>query len=183
MRIPKDGKKVYSWRIFSVYEWPQKNFDGSIITWERVYKRDTAIVLPIFKWKIILARQKQPDRARRYYSFIAGKVEDGETPRAGAKRELLEESWLSAKRLIHRKTYDDMQRIVWPIHIYIAKDCQQVQKPSLEPWEKIKLLHLTFEEFIAIMESWKLPARSFENDILRMDKMGTLKEFKKLLLD
>jgi len=64
----------------------------------------------------------------------------------------LEEAGLSCKQFVHRKTYDEYDKIIRPIHIYIAKDCYITKKVALDGGEKIKLLPLSFEEFIAIIE-------------------------------
>ncbi len=54
------AKRVFKGVRFGTYQWEQKQFDGSIATYEIVKRNDTVIILPIIDGKIILVKEQQP---------------------------------------------------------------------------------------------------------------------------
>jgi ADP-ribose pyrophosphatase len=60
----------------------------------------SVVVLPVFKdGRILLIRQYRHSVGEFLWELVAGRKEPGETPVAGARRELVEETGYSAKRL------------------------------------------------------------------------------------
>jgi ADP-ribose pyrophosphatase len=60
----------------------------------------SVVVLPIFSdGRVLLIRQYRHSVGEFLWELVAGRKEPGETPAAGARRELLEETGYSAKRL------------------------------------------------------------------------------------
>ena len=45
--IPVDAAKVFTGKLFDVYQWPQKLFNGKIATFEQIRRPDSVNVLPI----------------------------------------------------------------------------------------------------------------------------------------
>ncbi len=180
MQLPKQAKIVFKGKIFDVYQWPQKMFDGSVATFEKLKRPDTIQIIPIIDGKIIVANEQQPDGwARR--GFIGGRVEPGEKPLDAAKRELLEETGLKAKSWTLYKVSEPYQKIIWQIFFYIAHDCKKVAEQKLDSGEKITLQKVSFDQFIKYVETRKSFAIEFTVDVLKMRLEGTLNKFKKLL--
>jgi len=60
--IPKHAKRVFTGEFFEVFNWPQKMFDGTTRTFERLKRRDGVSIIAAVNNKIVVLRQKQPGR-------------------------------------------------------------------------------------------------------------------------
>ncbi len=88
--MPDDAKCVFKGLIFDVYQYDQIQYDGSIKTFERLKRPDNTIVFPVFEnGEILVYAQEQPGM-KPFVGGFGGRVEEGEDPLEGAKRELLE---------------------------------------------------------------------------------------------
>lgn len=180
MKIPKQAKRVFKGVIFDVYQWPQKMYDGSIATFEKLKRPDTIQIIPVVGNKIVIAKEQQPDGWNRH-GFIGGRVEPNETPLNAAKRELLEEAGLKAKSWTLYKVSEPYQKLVWHIYFFIAHDCKKIAEQKLDNGEKITTKEVTFDQFIEYVGDHKSFAIELTVDILKMKLDGTLNKFKKLL--
>ena len=91
--IPENAKKVFDGVIFDVYQWEQKMYDGSVAVFEKIKRLDTTVIVAIDENNnFIITHQEQPGRDKPFLSNPAGRIEGGENPLEGAKRELLEET-------------------------------------------------------------------------------------------
>lgn len=180
MKIPKQAKRVYKGEIFEAYQWPQKMFDGSTETFEMIKRPDTVQIIPTIADKILMAKEEQPTQ-KRTFSFLGGRVDEGEDAMTAAKRELLEETGMVAKKWTLLKTEMPVTKMDWTVYYFIANDCVKITEPNLDPGEKIKTFKVSFEkmvEQIAKLNSWN---NKFTCDILRMQIKGKteLAKFKK----
>ncbi len=145
---PSHAKKIFTGEMFDVYQWPQKMFDGSTKTFERLKRADTATVIPITpEGKIIIANESQPG-TKASIDLITGRIEEGETALAGAKRELFEETGYQAKEWVLLEALQPVGKIDWVVYYFIAKDCKKIAEQNLDGGEKIKLMYVNFEKFI-----------------------------------
>ena len=148
--IPPHAKLAFQGKIFSVYQWEQKMFDGTIKTFEKIKRPDTVNVFPITSaGTIILTQQEQPGRE----SFIGGAggiMDPGEDPMTAAKRELLEETGYEAEEFILWDAVHPQTKIDWVIYTFIAKKLKKTSDLKLDSGEKIKLLEVNFDEFIQL---------------------------------
>ncbi len=145
---PSHAKKIFTGEMFDVYQWPQKMFDGSTKTFERLKRADTATVIPItHEGKIIIANESQPG-TKASIDLITGRIEEGETALAGAKRELFEETGYQAKEWVLLEALQPVGKIDWVVYYFIAKDCKKIAEQNLDGGEKIKLMYVNFEKFI-----------------------------------
>ena len=145
--IPKNAKRVYKGIMFDVYHWRQRMFDGSYATFEGIKRLNTVLVIPAIDGKVALLRESQP-RMPTTYSFVAGKIERGETPINAARRELQEETGYKAKSLRLIFTYNPDIQIDWKIYVYVATGCRLAGPQKLDPGEKIKVVPMDFNRFI-----------------------------------
>ena len=60
MQIPKNARLVFNGKLFQVYQWRQKMFDGSYQIFERARRADSVITIATVKDKIVVLKQKQP---------------------------------------------------------------------------------------------------------------------------
>jgi ADP-ribose pyrophosphatase YjhB (NUDIX family) len=182
MKIPKQAKKVFTGEIFDVYQWPQKMFDGSTETFERLKRPNTLSTIAIAGDKIILNFEQQPNSGK-IYALPGGRQEKNESPLQGAKREFLEETGHESKKWNLYKKYDPLDKIEWTIYYFIAKNCFFKQTPVADPGEKIKNIKVGFEEFVKIVLSDKFWGKEFAFDIARMKLNNKLGDFKKMLFE
>ena len=147
MKIPKKAKRVYKGKIFEVYEWPQREFDGTYKTYELVKRQNSVQIIATQKGKILMTKERQPDHYRPA-GLLGGRIEHGERPLIAAKRELLEETGLASKDWHLLNVYHPFRRILWDIYVFVARDCYSVGKPRPEAGEKIKLQRLNYSDFV-----------------------------------
>lgn len=182
MRIPKQAKQVFKGVIFDVYQWQQKMFDGSFATFEMLKRPDAVRVIAVRGDKIILNQEKQPAGKKELGTF-GGRVDEGETPLACAKRELLEEVGMKSddwKLLSKEEFYPE--KMDFTVYTFIARNCKKVQEPTEDPGEKIKTVAVNFNKFIKIILDKKSPmTKQFALRILRMKYSGELNKFKQKL--
>ncbi len=149
--IPKNAKRVFKGVIFDVYQWQQKLFDGTFKTFEKIKRQDTVNVIPITEdGKIVLCEQEQPG-SETFVGALGGGIDNNENPLETAKRELLEETGYEAKEFILWDSVQFIDKMDWAIYTFIAKGCKRVSNQTTDAGEKIKLLFLTFDEFLKIV--------------------------------
>ena len=179
--IPSHAKQVFKGKLFEVYQWEQKLFNGSSKTFEKIKRPATVMVLPVTDdGKIILTEQEQPGEGH-FVGAIGGIVDPGEDILLAAKRELLEESGFTAHQFILWDAVQLVNKIEWPVYTFIAKDLHQTQKMHLDGGEKIKLTFVTFDEFIKITHDEKFRDIEISLKIHRLEMdQGLLRQLKTL---
>ena len=182
MAIPDHAKKVFQGVIFSVYQWQQEMYDGSTATFEALRRPGTIQVIPTMGEHVLLSYEEQPGKPLSY-SLLGGRQEEGEDPLVTAKRELLEEAGLKSTDWELLKEYESDGKIQWTSYFFIARNCQKVAEPHLDPGERIEVRPVTFEEFIerATDDSFWTTLK-FVVDIYRMKlELEKLEGFRRLL--
>lgn len=183
MKLPPHAKKVFQGKIFSVYQWEQKLYDGTTATFEMLKRPGTIQIIPTVDDYVYLSYEEQPTKPLSYTLF-GGRQEPNEDQLVTAKRELLEETGLESDDWELLKTYEYMGKIEWPMYLYIAKNCRKVAEQHLDPGEKIEIKKVTFDEFIEIASSESFGNQIVSNDILRLRlNENKLNEFKKKLFE
>lgn len=142
-------KLVYKGTIFRVYEWEQKMFDGSYRTFERIERPSSAQVIAMVGNRIAIGIQSQPHRPE-FKGFFGGRMEEGESPLQAAKRELLEETGMTARRWKLLKSFGDepTHKISFGLHLFVALDCKKVAEPRLESGERIRVKFISLKELL-----------------------------------
>ena len=146
-KIPTNATRAFKGILYDVYHFEQTMFDGSTKTFEMLKRKPSVQVIPIKDGKVVMALEEQPG-SKEFATFIGGGCEEEEDPIAAAKRELLEETGFESNDWELLFTLKIPGRIEWDIHFYAARACKKVQDPKLDSGEKIKLLELSFEEFL-----------------------------------
>ena len=170
--IPKHAKKVFQGDIFSVYQWQQKMFDGSYKTFERAKRQDSVVIIATVKNKIVLLKQMQPG-TKWFYCTPSGRMDiPGEKPITAAKRELLEETGMVAKKFFLWKKVESEGKVSSTIYFYIARDCKKISEQKLDAGEKIKVGFITFDEYLKLSDNPQSHIGESVNDMFkaRLDK-------------
>lgn len=149
-KIPAHAEKKFSGVLFDVFQWQQTMFDGTSQTFERLRRPDTVQVIAVTDdKKIVMLNEQQPDMSEAVMSIPGGRLDvDGESPRDGAIRELLEETGYSAESI--ELWFEDrpVSKMEWTVYTFIARGCKKTQEPSLDAGEKIEMRLMSFDEFV-----------------------------------
>jgi 8-oxo-dGTP pyrophosphatase MutT (NUDIX family) len=153
--VPKNAKMVFSGKLFDIYQWEQKMFDGSFEIFEKTKRTDTVNIIAITpENKFIILNQEQQGE-EKFISLAGGRMDEGEHPLAAAKRELLEETGYASNNW---KLWDSVQpysKSDWASYTFIAKDCHRITKIRADKGEKIFLRFVDLEKFIDTVYSEK----------------------------
>ncbi len=181
-QLPDHARKVFSGVLFDVYQWDQEMYDGSTAVFEKVRRADSAGVLAVTPdKKIVVTYQEQPSIAP-FWSLIGGIVDDGETARVAAERELLEEAGLHGE-LMDWFQVKPATKIEWTIYGYIAHNCTKVAEQHLDAGEKITLHELSFDAFIACTQRDDFRDTEVAIEVLRaLAFPEKMKELRRLIL-
>lgn len=150
MKIPKQAKKVFSWKLFQTYQWQQKLYDGSYGTFEMIERPPCVDVIATVGSKVIVLKQSQPGR-KAFYSLPSWRVEKWEMALSWAKRELLEETGFSSKSWQLFQSWNTASKIDFQESVFIARDCEMTELPNTDAWEKISMQLVSFDDFCTIV--------------------------------
>lgn len=95
-----DRKALYEGNVFSVRQDRIAEPGGIVVTRDIVVHRGSVVILPIFPdGGILLARQYRHALGASLWELVAGRLEPGESKPAAARRELIEETGYTARRM------------------------------------------------------------------------------------
>lgn len=182
--VPEHAELVFSGKMFNVFQWEQEMFDGTTETFEKVVRHfDTVNIIPVTDTgKILIAEEQQPG-TDAFISLLGGRLDSGEDPFTGTKRELREEAGYEADELIVWNAYQPAgSKVEWAVYNFIAKGCRKVGEQILDPGERITIREVDFDDFWKAMLDERFRSQDVELMLLRMTQVpGELEEFKQLL--
>lgn len=144
--IPESAEKVFTGKIFDVYQWQQEMFDGTFDTFEMLKRPDTVNTVAIIDDKIVVTRQRQP-RKDWFYSLPGGRAdEEDEDELAAAKREMLEESGMSFANWKLVAVKQEYNKIDWLIYTFVATDLISKEEINPDAGEEIQVIEMSFDE-------------------------------------
>ncbi len=146
--MKKERRLVFRGVVFDVYQWKQKLYDGSYATFEELERPDAVQILCMSRNRVVLALEEQPN-LEKCMSLFGGVMERGERPLEAAKRELLEESGMTAKRWKLIKRVKHNGRIHYSVYLFAAMDCRKVAAQDLDPGEHIEVITIPFARFLS----------------------------------
>ncbi len=116
--------------------------NGSTADWFVSLQDDAVIVIPVLKdGSVLLQQQYKHGGGEIVTEFCAGMIDEGETPKQAAARELQEETGYTAENFIHLKTvFSNPTGSRMKYHYFLAKNAELTGPTNLEPAEQIELL-------------------------------------------
>ena len=94
------SKTLYEGNVFSVRQDRIAEPGGMVVTRDIVVHRGSVVLLPVFPdGSILLVRQYRHALGTFLWELVAGRVEAGESRPAAARRELIEETGYTARRV------------------------------------------------------------------------------------
>jgi ADP-ribose pyrophosphatase len=179
--LPSHAKKVFEGTIFNVWQWEQKMFDGSVEIFEKVSRRSSVGIFAVTKdKKIILTKQEQPG-IEPFVSLVGGIVDPEEDIVDCAHRELLEEAGCVTPNMDFWYSVQPVTKVEWSVYMFVARDCEKVADLNLDAGEKIKLIYVTWDEFMTIVHTDNFRDKEVALKILQLKadekKFQELKDF------
>ena len=119
---------------------------GTRKSWVRLHFGDSAAVLPLTtEGRVVLTHEYRHGLGRIAVALPGGTAEDGESPEACARRELLEETGLEAGKLMHLYSGNSLTGYLeGTLHLFVAKDCKPTGRvPDPEEVESLVTLSPT----------------------------------------
>lgn len=141
------SNEVYSCGLFRVTEDEASDRKGWTIKRSVVRHAGSAVMMAVDrKERVVLVRQYRLPAAKFLWELPAGKVDTGETPAQAAKRELIEETGLRAKKWKKLASfYPSPGFVEEKMTIFLAKDLTQGEAQPMED-ERIEIRWFTKKE-------------------------------------
>ena len=107
----------------------------------------TAVLALTQENKLVINKEYRYPPQAPLFSASGGKIDEGETPMQGAKRELLEETGYVSEEIISLGAlYPFPALSSQKTHYFLAKNARLLHEPTHEPLEQIETLLMTEEE-------------------------------------
>ena len=142
--------------IFSVTSDRALDPDGFEIKRAIVQHGGSAVMMPIDKRRVLLVRQFRLPARRYLWELPAGRVDEGETPLQAAKRELVEEAGLRAKKWAKlAEFFPSPGFLAEKMTIYTARELTQGDKKPMDD-ERIETKWFTALEIDQMIRTGKI---------------------------
>jgi len=155
-KFPKNAKKVFSWKIFNVYNREQELFDWSKAIFEWIERKPCITALARDKeWNYIILKERQPWK-NWFYWLISWMIEEWEEPLDWAIRELWEETWYEFDKIELIWVHDDWWewgKMQSNRYMYFADWWIKTKDQKLDPWEEIIVNIIKKEDINEFLES------------------------------
>lgn len=165
--IPEHAIRVFEGVLFDVYQWEQELYDGSTTTFEKLKRKDSAVVIPVLpNGTLLIAHDEQPGREAAI-TFPGGQGDTGETPEETGRRELLEETGYEPGELVLWKTVQPSSKIEWAVHTFIARNCRKVAEPKVDAGERITLQEISLDEALSLADHPQFQSREIIIELIK----------------
>jgi ADP-ribose pyrophosphatase len=145
--IRKSSKSVYRSDYFAVYVDTVKLPNGSTMHYDWFCAPDFCVIVPTFNDKLLVIENYRYPADQWFLEFPAGHVQNGEDVAEAAKRELMEETGYSARKLKYLHWYYTSSRTLQKGHVFFA-EAGNKSSTNREPSE-LQRVRLVTDTYIA----------------------------------
>jgi len=163
-------KTVFTSRYFKILQKVVEN-NGKTFTKDFIEKNPTVVVIPYTeKNEIYLESQYRSIFEKVILELVAGNMEIGEDPLETAKRELLEEAGLIAKKWKKLSFWNLTANMQSDIHVFAATDLEQGEQ-KLDSDEEITIMKLPLDEALQKIENGEITIAYHIAALLLFDRL------------
>jgi len=163
-------KTVYQSRTFKV-DTVEIERNGKVFTKDIITRSPHVMILPLTKEnELYMIREYRDVYQKTLLEVVAGYIEDNEDPLVGAKRELQEETGLTANNWKQLTTIHTSANMNSTIHVFLAKDLTEGPSHQEED-EDIALIKMPFEEAVKKVFDGEIFISAYISSILLLDKL------------
>ncbi len=165
-------KKIYKTKLFEVREEELLLPNGKTRRYNTVERRPTVVVFPIgYSYELYLIYEYRYLFNKRILEAVAGHIDEGEMPLAAAKRELKEETGLSASQWEEITKVETSVSVIRSLfYIFMARELQEgIATPS--QGEEIELVKISLAEAVEKVMLGEINNAPTMIGILLLDKM------------
>jgi ADP-ribose pyrophosphatase len=128
---------------------------GETVTFTKIEMKDFVSVVPLIEAKVALIEILRYPRNCVSLEIPSGHIEDGETPREAAFRELEEETGYKAGQLESIGSFNPISRTTQQAHLFIAKNLTKGPQ-RLEATEQIEVKLTPIKDIMKLLTSGKI---------------------------
>jgi len=174
--IPENAKKAYQWHSINIREREQQLFDWSYAPFQTIQRKEFAQILPVTQDnKLIIVHEEQP-RIGEFYGLIGWSIELWDTPEQTINKEAREETGMQIHTLKDLYT-SPIWGSIGTAYGYITHDFSFPYETAQEPWEKITMIQVDFEQFLTMIVSDKRRSTEFTYRVMKNYLINNNKEW------
>lgn len=150
-----DSKLLCRTGFVAVYEDSVILPSGKQISYTTIELRDYVSVLPLVGEKIAMIEVLRYPRNQVSLEIPSGHIENGETPKGAAKRELSEETGYTAEKLDFMGTFHPLSRSKQQAHLFLATALKKGTQ-KLEETEQIEVKLVPIKDITRLLNNGKI---------------------------
>jgi len=163
-------KAVYTSKYIQVIQKVIKR-NGKTFTKDFIERVPSVCIVPYNeKGEVYLGSMYRDAYEKRILELVAGKIEGTDDPLDSAKRELLEEAGLEAKKWQKIAEWDLSGNMLSKTYVFVATDLKE-GKQQLDDDEEIEIIKMPFEKIIGKIYNGEMTLAPHIAALLLFDKM------------
>lgn len=181
--IPKTAIQKYAGELFKIFEWQQKDYFGNKSIFEKAVLNDSVYFIPVTtNGELIIAEQKQPAR-KKFLGILGGRCENNESVKSALLRELLEETQIIPGKVKVLGVSKPFVKIDWYQYYFLIFDFEDPKGYIKNEGEKIKLIHVTAEDFYNLVTNDTINDLYLKSTLLKCYLEGGINKVTSFLLN
>lgn len=162
-------KTVYTAKYFKVIQ-KEVLRNGKTFKKDFIERTPTVFIIPYTNDEIYIESQFRDAYEKKLLEVVAGKVEANDDPLETAKRELLEEAGLIAKKWEKIAEWELSANMQSKIFVYAATDLEE-KKQKLDSDEEIEIIKIPFKKVLEKIDNYEIIISSNIAALLLFDRL------------